>query len=238
MKYSMILGLIFLVITACHASENLKRNNIIDNASTLTINNPISENEQLQKSLDNQISLLNSNRNNLENSVDIPSGTLIHAKILVGGEFSLRNIKSEPILLEAKFIKLLDENIVLHNCRIIAIPSKEIIQNRLNAETSTISCINKNGLLFESFIHGYLSDTDNMIGIKGSITNLLEGMNSLPKNIQKNIKNMTSKNKISSADDVSKWYLYQMEETLPILTISSGKDVNVITTSAILLRNI
>lgn len=102
--------------------------------------------------------------------VKLPSGSFVKAKLLTGIEAP--EGKALPVLLQADyaFIGPNKSRVDLSGCFLIAKSTGNLSIERVEMQTTKISCVAKSGRMFERQINGYVADgKDNSFAVMGSV---------------------------------------------------------------------
>ena len=105
-----------------------------------------------------------------EQTVKLPSGSFVKAKLLTGVEAP--EGKALPILLQADyaFAGPNKTRIDLSGCFLIAKSTGNLSIERVEMQTSKISCVSKSGRMFERELNGFIADNkDNSFAVAGSM---------------------------------------------------------------------
>lgn len=105
-----------------------------------------------------------------EMSVKLPSGSFVKAKLLTGVEAP--EGKALPVLLQADYAFLgpNKSKIDLSGCFLIAKSTGNLSIERVEMQTSKISCVSKNGRMFERELNGFVADNkDNSFAVVGDV---------------------------------------------------------------------
>jgi len=104
----------------------------------------------------------------------VPSGTFVRA-IMLGGVAAPTGGQAQenpiPMLLEVEDLAFLPNDIKydIKKCRVIAFAHGDISSERAMARTETLSCIDKNDVVHEHEVKGYIYDESGMAGIRGTL---------------------------------------------------------------------
>lgn len=108
--------------------------------------------------------------NSKDNTVVIPSGSFMRAKLLTGVEAP--EGKPLPVLLQADFafVGPNKTRIDLSGCFLIAKSTGNLSIERVEMQASKISCVSKSGKMFERDINGFIADDkDNSFAVSGYV---------------------------------------------------------------------
>ncbi|MFK7827886.1 MAG: TraB/VirB10 family protein [Oligoflexales bacterium] len=194
----------------------------------------------------------------LGDSVTIPSGSFVKAKLLTGIEAP--EGKALPVLLQADyaFIGPNKSQIDLSGCFLIAKSTGNLSIERVEMQVAKISCVSSSGKSFEQKISGFVADgKDNSFAIEGKVSSkrdqvaamaflssVVEGISSAVSQAQTNTlrdsqgtstmisgsqqKFIAAGGASSAANTITNWYLQHAESLLPTINIGSGQEVWII----------
>ncbi len=103
-------------------------------------------------------------------TVNLPSGSFVKAKLLTGVEAN--ESKALPVLLQADyaFVGPNKSRVDLSGCFLIAKSTGNLSIERVEMQTTKISCVSRSGRSFESELNGYVADgKDNSFAIMGEV---------------------------------------------------------------------
>lgn len=105
-----------------------------------------------------------------ENAITLPAGSFVKAKLLTGVEAP--EGKALPVLLQADYAFIGPNNtkVDLSGCFLIAKSTGNLSIERVEMQTTKISCVAKSGKMFEKDLNGFVADDkDNSFAIMGKI---------------------------------------------------------------------
>lgn len=135
---------------------------------------PYSGNENLGKNFRRNRTLISfpakSTRVVKKEGVVLPSGSYVKAKMMTGIEAP--EGKNYPVLLQLDFAHIIpnDKKLDLVGCFMIAKASGSLSTERVEMQAVKLSCVSKNGKMFERKINGFTADGgDNSFGVIGKV---------------------------------------------------------------------
>ncbi|MFK7823636.1 MAG: TraB/VirB10 family protein [Oligoflexales bacterium] len=194
----------------------------------------------------------------LGDSVTIPSGSFVKAKLLTGIEAP--EGKALPVLLQADyaFIGPNKSQIDLSGCFLIAKSTGNLSIERVEMQVAKISCVSRSGKSFERKVSGFVADgKDNSFAIAGEVSSkqdqvatmaflssVVEGISSAVSQAQTSTlrdaqststmisgsqqKYIAAGGASNAANTITNWYLQHAEKLLPTINIGSGQEVWII----------
>lgn len=202
-----------------------------------------------------------------ELGVRLPSGSFVKGKLLTGIEAP--EGKTLPVLMQADyaFVGPNKSRVDLSGCFIIAKSTGNLSIERVEMQTTKISCVAKSGKMFERPLNGYVADgKDNSFAVMGIVnskrdrvasmaflSSVVDGIGkALSKAQTKTTTNQTgSSSEVTgskvgyvagsaasqAASTVTNWYLQHAQGLLPTINVGSGQEVWVIMQESVSLPN-
>ena len=195
----------------------------------------------------------------MESGITLPTGSYVKAKLMTG--VNAPEGKTYPVLLalDYSYIGPNKYKVDLSGCFMIAKSSPSIATERINFQTTRLSCVSKKGKFFERKVSGFIADnSDNTFAVKAKLNSkqgrvakmaflksVIDGIGEIISRRSQNIggKNPDSANVLvqnsaqGAASKVSDWYLKQVTSLLPTLAVNSGQDVWIVMQEKVLLPN-
>lgn len=190
-----------------------------------------------------------------ESGVVLPVGSYVKAKIIAGTDATTG--EPDPVLLQLDYSSILpnQRRLDLSGCFMTAKAQADLSTERVKMKTLKLSCVSKQGLVFEKEVNGYVADDkDNKFAVSGPVNSkqdrvaamaflasVVEGVGKAVQQAQTTQQSTLSGSQSlvtgdqnrylaggaasNAAGTVAHWYLRQAENLLPSITVGSGKDV-------------